>query len=72
MMDTKEHILARVTYSEQESGGKKEIGFGIIRKVGKGTQHNWHKLCKIPTSLTKRKLKTKKARVIMVLGRMSR
>ena len=29
---------------EQEDGSRKKIGFEIIRKVDKGTQHTWHSL----------------------------
>ena len=34
-------ILSKVMYLVREDGTKQEIEFEVIRKVAKGTQHNW-------------------------------
>ena len=62
-VDKKEQydILTRVTYLEQETGDRKDISFETIRKIDRGTQHNWHKLLREAFSLYHQESESKEA-----------
>ena len=46
---------------EQETGDSKIHGFEIIRKIDRGTQHNWHKLLRKAFSLDHQEAEGKEA-----------
>ena len=56
-------IIARITHLEQENGDKKRIGFEIIRKVTRSTQHNWDMLTRTNISFDKEETDRKEIRL---------
>ena len=46
---------------EQETGYRKNIGFEMIRKIDRSTQHNWHKLLREAFPLDHQEAESKEA-----------